>query len=88
MSAKSMVGRSAVAISLVFNTSLASRGDEMTILLIWPSLMCMMGPYFLARSRKTRCGSFPATWCRLPISGNFGGPGGRFRDLVFLFSRK
>ncbi|KAK8662430.1 hypothetical protein V6N13_092004 [Hibiscus sabdariffa] len=43
------------------------------------SLLCH---WFLERSRRERWGSLPSWWI-LPITGNFGGDGGKLRALRF-----
>jgi hypothetical protein len=61
-------------------------GDDTTIVETSPSCMCMRGPCFLARSRRTWCGTSDdlAKLCKFPIRGNFHGPGGNFSTLALL----
>ena len=55
--------------------SLATFGDEMIIAKTSPNWSCIMGPYFLAKSLKHRCGWKKISWCKFPIRGSFHGPG-------------
>ena len=76
------MGLSAKLISLVFMISLASRGVETTTVETWPSWRCMIGPYFLAKLRRTRWGVGLLSWWMFPMMGSFGGPGGKFLEVL------
>lgn len=63
--------------------SFAICADERTTLEISPSCKWKMGPYFLAREERERCGWCPSWW-RLPIMGSFRGPGSDFLPFLLL----
>lgn len=46
----------------------------------------MIGPYTVASSARRRCGRVlpHASWCKLPIKGNFVGPGGKLFCVCFF----
>ncbi len=73
------LGRLAKILSWVFKNSSAAWGVETTIVGTWPSRNDMMGPYFLAKVWRARCGRLPSMW-RLPMIGKARGPGGRDRE--------
>lgn len=77
-------GLSANAMSCVLSTCLATLGDDTTMAEIWPSLRCMRGPCLFDKSRRTRCGTVPAVWSKLPMRGSLYGPGGSFVIIVML----
>lgn len=73
--------------SYVFKTSCASLGADTTTVGTCPSCKYMIGPYFLAKLLRTRCGpSGPLRWCMFPSIGSFGGPGGKFFVVLDLIS--
>lgn len=53
-----------------------------------PREMCIMGPYTVANTCRRWCGGvdFDASWCKFPMMGNFGGPGGKFSFLLCDFN--
>ena len=60
-------------------TSHAMFGGETMMAEISPSWRCINGPYFVARSRRARCGSeLESKLFKLPMMGNFLEPGGSF----------
>lgn len=61
--------------SWVWRTCLAMAGEEITTVVIWPSLSVMIGPWDLARFARDLCGLWPRDR-RLPMSGRDLGPGG------------
>ena len=79
------LGRFAKAVSCVFSTSSTTFGDEIIIAKTSPSCSCIIGPYFLAKSLKDRCGREKTRWCKLPIRGSFHGPGGKLWLLALSF---
>jgi hypothetical protein len=78
-----MLGLDAKMESWVFITSLASSGDETTMVETSPSRMCISGPCFLAKSLNARWGREPIKWCMLPMIGSFDGPGVDLKLLSF-----
>lgn len=75
-----MCGLDAKLMSWVFITSLATSGDETTMEETSPSLKCIRGPCFLAKSLSPRWDREPdkTRWCMFPMIGSFHGPGGNF----------
>lgn len=67
--------------SCAFRTCLAISGEETTRVGTRPSFKCITGPYLCDSSRKHRCGRIPS-WCKLPMIGSWGGPGGRFDGFL------
>ena len=63
-------------ISWVFIISRAISADETTRVGTWPKCKSIRGPYLLDSTLRERWGS-PPSWWRLPITGNFGGDGGK-----------
>ena len=51
--------------------------EDATIVLTWPSLRVISGPYVLANSASDSLGLLPS-FNRLPITGSGTGPGGSF----------
>ena len=80
------LGRLAKMVSWVFKNSSAAWGVETTIVGTWPSRNDMMGPYFLAKVWRARCGRLPSMW-RLPMIGKARGPGGNFSSFLGSFGR-
>lgn len=75
--------------SCVFSTSLAISGEDTTMVESAPSFMCMRGPYWCESFVRPWWGIAPS-WCKFPIRGSFGGPGGNleFEGLVFVLQNK
>ena len=73
-------------VSWVFKNCSAAWGDETTIVGSWPSRNDMMGPYFLAKLWRARCGRLPSMW-RLPMIGKEQGPGGSLGWFLWCFGR-
>lgn len=68
------------AVSWLRNISLATSGDDMTIVVLLPSLRDIKGPYVLESVATASCGLSPSSWM-LPMIGHGFGPGG---SLDFL----
>lgn len=68
--------------SCVLRKSSAACGDDTTIVGTWPCFRDIIGPYFLARFWRPRCGR-AVNMGRFPMIGSSRGPGRRF--LPFLW---
>ena len=86
MSVARIRGLDAKVTSCVFIISLATSGDETTMVGTCPSRRCINGPWILAKSLSARCGRELASWCRFPIMGSFQGPGGSFEVWFMVLS--